>query len=353
MTSNEKNEGEGSTMTAADLAQPGAAQVNEAAVESRKAKRTQLDAPKGTATWSVLPEEVCVAGVDYPADLSDPFYDERVNLPLDLGMIDDIDENGVKQPVTLVKDGEVAKVTDGRRRVLHARAANKRREGRGEPALRILAFLDKGDAEQVFLTSRRSNAYAVVDGTMQRARNAERALTRFGSTPEKVAKAENVKVRVVKEWIAILQLCPESHKAIEQGLIAPRSALELLADVPRKDQAKTLAGELEKAGGKKITREAAEVAAKTRKTERTPALPADTGEGSKPKSEPSIAPKVKVLRKLMLAASMEDNKVKLFGETGKNTPRTDAFMLAIRWVRGDITTKGVTGLTAVMRELGL
>lgn len=341
-------------MTAADLAQPHTAVPDEQRTARRKEKRTQLDAPKGTATWSVSPDDdICVAGVDYPADPSDPFYDERVNLPLDPGLIADIDENGVKQPITVVKDGEVAKVTDGRRRVLHARAANKLRAARGEQPLRMLAFLDSGDAEQVFLTSRRSNAYAVKDGTMQMARNAERALTRFGSTIEKVAKAENVKPRVVKEWIAVLQLCPEAHKAIEQGLIGHRSALELLQDVARKDQAKTLAGELEKAGGKKITREAAEVASKTRKATNSPALPADSGEGGKPKSEPSIAPKGKVLRKLILAASMEGSKVLLFGETAKNCPKTDAFVLAVRWVRGDITTKGVTGMTGVLRELGL
>jgi hypothetical protein len=124
--------GEGELM-GTDMAEPSANVVSAERLELRKAKRVQLDAPKGPTTWLVFPEEICVAGVDYPADDKDPFFDERSLLALDPGLIDDIDVNGVRQPVTVVKDGDVAKAKDGRRRVLHARAANRRLESGGDP----------------------------------------------------------------------------------------------------------------------------------------------------------------------------------------------------------------------------
>lgn len=332
-------------MTAEDVARPDAAVVDEDAVARRKEARKQLDAPKGPTTWLVVPEEVVVAGVDYPADPADPFYDERVHLPLDEGMIEDIDQNGVKQPVTVVKDGELPKVDDGRRRVLHARAANVRRAARGEPPLRIKIFLEKGDAKQIFLTARRSNAYRVDDGVLQRARNAERAITRFGATVEEVAKAENTTPKSVKDWLAVLELGTDARTAIEAGQISPAAALKLLRDIPRKDQGKVLAEEVARTGGRVTVRDA-EAGAKNAKRDRTPTLP--EGDGEQPERAAS-APTRGKLRKLLLG--LEQGKGKDLGE--KDDPGRKVFVGALRWFLGDATARVVPGLSATLRELGL
>lgn len=332
-------------MMAKDLANPTAAVVDTGAVERRKASRKQLDADKGKTTWLMYPEDICIAGVDYPADPGDPFYDGRVLLPLDPGMIDDIDQNGVKQPITVVNDGEVPKVDDGRRRTLHARAANLRRVERGEPKLRVNVFLEKGDAKHVFLTARRSNAYRVDDDVMAKAENANRAITRFGSTVEEVAAAENVSPKTVKEWLAVLELSVDARQAIAGGQISPSGALTLLRDVPRKEQGKVLADAIAAGGGKVNVREA-EAGAKNARKDRTPPLPA--GGGAEASAPAEAAPTKGVLKKLVRAH--EKGELKLFdGDAGQQ----DAFVKAIRFVLGDLNKSGVKGLTAGLRALGV
>lgn len=328
-------------MTGADFASPLAATVDDKAVERRKKNKSALDAPKGPTTWLVAPELVCVAGVDYAADPADPFYDDRVALPLDLGMVTDIDLHGVKVPVTVVKDGEVAKVTDGRRRVLHARAANVRRVERGEPPLRIKVFMDEGDAKQVFLTARRSNAFRVDDGVLQRARNAQRALERFGATMDEVAQAENVNTKAVAEWLRVLELCVDAHQAIEAGHVGVRAALLLLSDIPRNDQAKVLAEELAKHGGKIVQRTAKAGAANAKAKAR------GTSTDEEPAAE--AAPTKSMVRKLLLAKEAGTMKP-LFDE---DDARMDGFVLGLRWMLGDVTTRGIKGLRPALRDLGL
>lgn len=337
----------GGELMGTDMAVPGANVVSAERMEVRKAKRTQLDAAKGPATWLVLPEEICVAGVDYPADPADPFFDERSLLALDPGLIDDIDINGVRQPVTVVKDGDVAKAKDGRRRVLHARAANKRRVERGEPALRIMAFLDSGDAQQIFLGARRANAYRVDDGILQKARNAQRAIQNFGATIESVAGAENTTPRNVKDWLAILELGVDARQAIETGQISPSGALKLLKDVPRKDQARVLGEQLAAAGGKRITTGAAEAGAKNERTKRS----TPEGEAPTPEKEASPAPPKRTAKKLLLG--YEQGKAFLFDEKEGEQLLTDAFMLGVRWMMGDASARAVKGLSPALRKLGV
>lgn len=340
------------TFGAMELACPAAAVVNPEAVERRKAKRTQLDAPKATTPWLVYPEEIAVAGVDYPANPADPFYDERVNLPLDLRMVADIDANGVIEVINVVKDGEVPKVENGRRRTLHARAANRLRKERGDAPLRVKIILQNGDPKDIFLRARRSNAFRVDDSILQKARNAKRAMESFGATEAEVAAAEGAHPKTVREWVALLALAPEAIQAIEAGQIAPSAALTLLEKVPRKEQGKVLSAELTKAGGERITTRDAEAGRKNYEAgarAAKPELPAPAGKGEEsPAPEAEARPTRSALRRLLKA--YDGNEVHM--EIKGSEAMTEGFMTAVRWFLGDASRKSIKGLTDALRASG-
>lgn len=335
----------------AELACPKAAEVDPEAVARRKEKRTQLDAPKATTPWLVFPEEVAVAGVDYPADPADPFYDERVNLPLDPRLVADIDAKGVVEVINVVKDGEVPKVENGRRRVLHARAANRLRKQRGEPPLRVKIILQNGDPKEIFLRARRSNAFRVDDGILQRARNAQRAMERFGATEAEVASAEGVNSKTVREWVALLGLSVDALQAVEAGRISPTAALVLLEKVPRREQGKVLAAELEKAGGR-VTVRAAEAGKKNQGAAAEaakPELPAKEEREQKEKPEAAPAPTRRSAR--LLLRGYDSQQVHM--EIKDSEAVTEGFMWGVRWMLGDVSPRDVKGLTKALRDAGV
>lgn len=340
------------TFGAMELACPGAAVVNPEAVARRKEKRTQLDAPKATTPWLVYPEEIAVAGVDYPADTADPFYDERVNLPLDPRMVADIDANGVIEVINVVKDGEVPKVENGRRRTLHARAANRLRKERGDAPLRVKIILQNGDPKDIFLRARRSNAFRVDDSILQKARNAKRAMEKFGATEAEVAAAEGAHPKTVREWVALLALAPEAIQAIEAGQIAPSVALTLFEKVPRKEQGKVLSAELTKAGGERITTRDAEAGRKNYEAgakATKPELPEPAGKGAEsPAPEAEARPTRTVLRRLLKAYDGDEVHMEIMDSEAI----TEGFMVAVRWFLGDTSRKSTKGLTDALRDSG-
>ena len=61
-------------------------------------------------------------------DKTHPLYDERVHLPIEEGMVLNIAELGVLEPIIVWKDPEtgLSCVVDGRQRVRHTLEANKR-----------------------------------------------------------------------------------------------------------------------------------------------------------------------------------------------------------------------------------
>lgn len=353
---------EGTIPNPKELACPDAAVADPADVEARKAKRVQLNAPKVSSPWLVLPEEIAIAGVDYPADPADPFYDERSLLPLDPAMVADIDANGVIEIITCVKDGEVPKVKAGHRRTMHARAANLLRKRRGDPPLRVRIILDGGDPKSIFLSSRRSNAFRADDGVLQKARNAKRAIEHFGATEKEVAASEGAHIKTVREWLAILNLSADALQAIEAGQISPSGALMLLEKVPRKDQPKVLAEELAKAGGH-ITTRAAEAGRKNLNAaaaSASPPLPASkpAAKESAPKEkEPApptsgdaeAAPTRTTTRQLLKAYDSGDVHMEIMDSEAI----TEGFMLGVRWSRGDVSRKSVKGLSKALRGAGV
>ena len=79
-------------------------------------------------------------------DKTHPLYDERINLPIDEGMVLNIKELGVLEPITVWKDPEngLTCVVVGRQRVRHTMEANKLLLKEGKTSLLVPGVVKRG-----------------------------------------------------------------------------------------------------------------------------------------------------------------------------------------------------------------
>lgn len=84
-------------------------------------------------------------------DKTHPLYDERIHLPIDEGMVLNIKELGVLEPITVWKDPEngLTCVVAGRQRVRHTLEANKLLLKEGKKPLLVPAVVKRGSANQM------------------------------------------------------------------------------------------------------------------------------------------------------------------------------------------------------------
>jgi ParB family chromosome partitioning protein len=181
------------------------------------------------------PDEIVIVGVDTKDGPEHPLYDERIKLPLDEGMVRNIQTYGVITPIAFVRDGETVLTVDGRRRVLHAREAKKRQLAAGEEPVKVPALPKRGEDAYLFGISRASNAMRVNDGPLTNARNAQRMLD-MGSSEAEIAVAFGVKVSTVKDWLTLLDLATPVKNAVAKGTLSA-SAASGLAKLSKEEQA--------------------------------------------------------------------------------------------------------------------
>lgn len=84
-------------------------------------------------------------------DKTHPLYDERINLPIDEGMVLNIKELGVLEPIIVWKDPENGRscVVVGRQRVRHTLEANKLLLKEGKTPLLVPGVVKRGSAYQM------------------------------------------------------------------------------------------------------------------------------------------------------------------------------------------------------------
>lgn len=190
--------------------------------------KTAIDAPR-TNVFLLDPNKVVVV-----TDPKHPLYDDRVNWPLKESMIRSIMSRGVLEAIAVRKNGDALEVVYGRRRVLHAREANRRLIEKGEKPIRVKAEIARGDEGKHIGSNLASNLFEA-DSTMSKARKAQLAIE-HGQTPEEVAVDMDVTVQcLINQWLPLLDLDPVIKKAIDDGKIAP-SAAAPLAKLSRDEQ---------------------------------------------------------------------------------------------------------------------
>lgn len=188
--------------------------------QSFKAKRGNL--------WNFDPDQVIVIGKDTEDGPEHELYDKRINLSLDESMVLNIMAFGVKQSVTVRKGpGGKPEVVDGRRRVLHAREANKRLSKAGEPTVTVPAVLERGSADYFEGIAISLNEIRLDDDIMTKAEKAVRVLQRNGSDIDQVAMIFGVSGTTIKNWIKLVELAPKVKKAVVSGEISASAASQL------------------------------------------------------------------------------------------------------------------------------
>lgn len=188
--------------------------------QSFKAKRGNL--------WNFDPDQVVVIGKDTEDGPEHELYDKRVNLALDESMVLNIMAFGVKQSVTVRKgSGGKPEVVDGRRRVLHAREANKRLAKAGDPLLTVPAVLEHGSTDHFEGVAISLNEIRLDDDIMTKAEKAVRLLQRNGNDIDKAALIFGVSGTTIKNWIKLVELAPKVKKAVSNGEISASAASQL------------------------------------------------------------------------------------------------------------------------------
>lgn len=191
-----------------------------------KAKKERADQAGRRSYFMFDPDECIVIGHDTKDGPEHPLYDERIKLPLDEGLVRNIQVYGVIEPIIFSRDGEKILVVAGRRRVLHAREAKKRQLKAGEVAVQVPAIPKRGEDVYLFGVSRSENALRTNDGPLTNARNAQRMLD-MGSSEAEIAVCFGVKPQTVKDWLTLLGLSTKVKNAVAKNVLSPTAAASL------------------------------------------------------------------------------------------------------------------------------
>jgi ParB family chromosome partitioning protein len=173
------------------------------------------------------PDELIVIGLDTKDGPEHELWDERIHLPLEESMVMNIMTFGVKETVTLRKGSKGYEVVNGRRRVLHAREANKRLKKTGEPRVRVPATVESGDEMHMEKLTISLNEIRRDDDTLTKAEKCMRLLHRNGGDYKDAALVFGVSVAAIKNWAKVAELTPKVKKAVAAGEISASAAAEL------------------------------------------------------------------------------------------------------------------------------
>ena len=270
--------------------------------------------------FGVDPDDLTIVGYDTKDGPEHPLYDPRTKLPLEESMVLSIMVHGVLEPVLVRKDGEAVEVIAGRRRVLHAREANKRLKKQGDETLRVPCMVKKGDDGTMLGISITENEIRRDDVLSSKAEKLRRYLA-TGKTEKEAAIAFGVSTQTITNWSRILDLDSHVLKAIEQGKIKA-SAAWALADLSREEQRQELDKLLESGGGKVTGAQAAKAVKKKR----------NGGE------EENFKPGTRLVNKILRADKKQGGVL------------PSDFVRGVLWVLGDVNPRTVKGLTELIHE---
>lgn len=188
----------------------------------------QKQSYKAEGKWTgvhIHPDNLVIVGIDCDEaarpELADP---ERIRLPIDPALVASIARHGVRQPISIKKfhgDDNVY-VVAGRRRVLHAREANK--IAGGDAPVLIPCVPDK--SSDVLASLVIENEFRVNNTPLMKAHQAERMIAR-GYVASKVADTYGVSVSTVANWRALLATPPAVQQAVEANQITAVVAVEI------------------------------------------------------------------------------------------------------------------------------
>lgn len=213
---------------------------------------------KRRTMWSFNPNDPVIIGVDTKDGPEHELYDERAFLPLVEETVVNFMAVGVLEPIVVRRSPKgKAEVVDGRRRVLHAREANRRLKKLGEPLLKLMAVAKDGDEVFYQKIAIALNELRESDAVMTKVEKCARLLARNGGDLKEAQIAFGVTKQAINQWMKIHGLAKKVKNAIARGEIAPTAAAQL-SELTREEQVEQLnkllaggAGATKKNGKKK------------------------------------------------------------------------------------------------------
>lgn len=229
------------------------------------------------------PKQIVIDGVDNERDI-DPYNQARIKAPLVKEDVDSVRINGVLVPVLITvrkddKGGKEYVAEDGRQRIRRARAANEQIEKHnsgeapipGVPADTKLELISVpclpakvADDLDATLLSIAANTGRISDSPKVLAATAQ-YLSAKGAGFEQIATALARDTQTVRDFLNLGNASSKVLKAMDEGAIDTTAACRL-AQMP-KDKQNVELDRISEGGKKKVTKEAATVAAKKHKAE--------------------------------------------------------------------------------------
>ncbi len=188
------------------------AAVSENDVGVTRRLRQAVEAPRENI-FLVEPEKLVIV-----SDKTHPLYDERIDLPVDMKLVDSLLLDGNLVPINAVKDGDVLLVVDGRQRVKAAREANKTRRRNGGDPIRLRVRVVKGDESSLIRNMASTNAIRTADSPLVRARKMNAMVAR-GMHVNEIAVAHGLTVTSVQQILGLLDCSAKVQKAVDDGKI--------------------------------------------------------------------------------------------------------------------------------------
>ncbi|EMZ7277493.1 hypothetical protein ABE343_005109 [Klebsiella pneumoniae] len=178
-------------------------------------------------------------------DKTHPLYDERVHLPIDEGMVLNIAELGVLEPIIVWKDPETGLtcVVVGRQRVKHTLEANKLRLKEGKDPLLVPGVVKRGSANQMAKYMVSENEIRRPDTPLGRAKKMS-----DGLDEDDIAVLFGCSVQTVRATLSLLDATQAVREAVEAGTVTVTQARQLGTLPPEEQRAKVAEIELATAG---------------------------------------------------------------------------------------------------------
>lgn len=161
-------------------------------------------------------------------DKSNPFYDPRVEMPLDESLVQSIEALGIIEPVIVKREGELAVVVAGRQRVRAAIELNKRLAKQGTDPVRVPCLIQRGSDIDLYGCTIAENEVRRDDDPMAKAEKCARYIN-GGRTEAEAAVVFGVSTQTIRQWLKILELSAPVQKAVRRGEIATSAAVKLSA----------------------------------------------------------------------------------------------------------------------------
>ncbi len=288
---------------------------------------TQLLPGERGTYFKMDPDALVIVGLDTPHKSGEhPLWDERILLPLDESMVKNIMALGVQESVRVeVEKGtdgsKVPYVVDGRRRVMHAREANKRLKTLGEPPVTVPVIAEKNtNAEDLSMLTISLNEIRKDDPMMVKAAKAGRMQAR-GMSTKQIALAFGVAAGTADLFLRLNGAHDELKKAVAADKITATAAGKL-SELPRDEQPAAL---------KKLLDEAKARGEKRGKVKDAAAIATSRKKGGEARPAPG--------KRILLRVVSNGTSV-----------LHDEFIRGVRFAMGDLDPRAVSGLSALMTK---